>query len=67
MTVISPISYYAHYFVPGTPVNVYKQEKVFPPDPIAVKPVKEVIDEFRSALRTQKGAWYLGSKLDLLV
>ena len=52
MTIISPISYYAHYFVPGTPVNVYKQEKVFQPEPIAAKPVKEVIDEFRSALRT---------------
>ena len=48
-------------------LQFHKQEKVFPPDPIAVKPVKEVIDEFRSHIRSTKGAWYLGSKLDMMV
>lgn len=67
MADIGAISNYAYFYVPESIVNVYKPEYKFPPDPIAVKPVKEVIDEFRSAMRTQKGAWYLGSNLDILV
>ena len=68
MTSISPISYYQHYYVPPVDRTVY-QEIVVTPGKLAdaVKPVKEIVDEHRTQMRSSEGEWRRGSKMDIYV
>ncbi len=68
MTVISPLSYYQHYYVPPVDRTVYQEIPVGRNElPDAVKPVKEIVDEHRTQMRSSEGEWRRGSKMDIYV
>ncbi len=67
MSTISPMSYWTHYYIPPVKQTAYKEVHTYPPEPIAMKPTKQVIDEFRSAMRSQPGYWHKGTVVDIFV
>tara|TARA_B100001057_G_scaffold376964_1_gene382174 strand:- start:1170 stop:1376 length:207 start_codon:yes stop_codon:yes gene_type:complete len=68
MTAISPLSFYQHYYVPPVDRTVYQEVPVGRNElPDAVKPVKEIIDEHRTQMRSSEGEWRRGSKMDIYV
>ena len=68
MTAISPISFYQYYYVPPVHRTVYEEIPNGRNElPDAVKPVKEIIDEHRTQMRSSEGEWRRGSKMDIYV
>ena len=68
MTAIIPISYYQYYYAPPVHRTVYQEIPVGRSELTdAVKPVKEIIDEHRTQMRSSEGEWRRGSKMDLYV
>tara|TARA_A100001388_G_C28667307_1_gene449762 strand:- start:112 stop:312 length:201 start_codon:yes stop_codon:yes gene_type:complete len=66
MSTISPVSYWTHYYVPPITETIFKDLHL-PPQPAVLKPTKQVIDEFRSAMRSQPGYWHKGTVVDIYV
>ena len=68
MTAISPISFYQYYYAPPVNRTVYQEIPVGRSELTdAVKPVREIIDEHRTQMRSSEGEWRRGSKMDLYV
>ena len=68
MTAISPVSYYQHYYVLPVDRVVYQEIPVGRNElSDAVKPVKEIVDEHRTQLRSSEGECRRGSKMDIYV